>query len=469
MTRRRLAVLLVALVLVGAGGVGAYLALRGPSYPDAWDPRVLPFVEIVERERDLEFEHPVHVDFLSEEEFTSEVTADEDELSDEDREELEQMTGTLRALGLVSGEVDLFDQMNDLMGGGVIGLYSAEDKRIRMRGTELTPAVKATLVHELTHVLQDQHFDLAAKAEELDELDDSSASAGWEALVEGDANRIESAYTEQLSDQERQALEKDQDSQRDDARDRLEDVPEALQAMLGSSYAFGEALLALAVQLDGSSSVDSLFAEPPTTEEHLLDPWTLLEDEDEALEVRAPKLREGEEQFDSGTFGSPAWLMVLAERVDLRAALRAADGWGGDAYVAFERDGRACVRVAYRGDTPEDLQQLHRQLDRWVAAGPRGVASVSVQGKTLTFESCDPGSGGKAGREASQEALELAVGRTWLSRTVLQEDGVPEAFARCLAHELVMAFTLAQLNDSTLLEKDPDAQQTIQGLARGCV
>ena len=37
----------------------------------------------------------------------------------------------------------------------------------RVRGTELTPAVESTLVHELTHALQDQNFDLGKRFEDL--------------------------------------------------------------------------------------------------------------------------------------------------------------------------------------------------------------------------------------------------------------------------------------------------------------
>ena len=40
----------------------------------------------------------------------------------------------------------------------MLAYYSFRTKQITVRGRTLTPSVKATLVHELTHVLQDQHF-----------------------------------------------------------------------------------------------------------------------------------------------------------------------------------------------------------------------------------------------------------------------------------------------------------------------
>jgi uncharacterized protein YjaZ len=75
-----------------------------------------------------------------------------------------------------------------------------------VRGTELTPSVESTLVHELTHALQFQHFDLGKHHEELEEADDSAASSAYTALVEGDARRIQAAWRENLSEEEQEAL-----------------------------------------------------------------------------------------------------------------------------------------------------------------------------------------------------------------------------------------------------------------------
>ena len=135
-------------------------ATTAPTHPNAWDSRVKEYVDVVEDQRDLEFKHPIYVDFLSVKAFKKQVTSDEDDLTDKDREEIKQATSMFRALGLIEGEIDLFDTMNELQGAGIVGYYDYETERIRIRGTKLTPTVQSTLVHELTHALQDQHFDL---------------------------------------------------------------------------------------------------------------------------------------------------------------------------------------------------------------------------------------------------------------------------------------------------------------------
>lgn len=464
--RRRLlpvvaGVLVLALV---AGAVVVYLVFvrdTGPAHPDSWDPRVEELAQIVEDERDLDFEHPVYVDFLEEGAFAEQVTTDDEDLSDEDREEIEQFTGLFRAVGLVEGEVDLFASANELNEVGIVGYYSSEDERIRIRGTELTPAVRSTLVHELTHVLQDQRFDLDAKTEEVE--DDATAAGALDALVEGDARRIETTWRTGLDEEEQQAVADSLAEQSSGYEEASKDIPEVLRTMMGAPYALGEALLAVAVQQGGDRAVDALFEQPPTTDEHQLDPWSLVEDHAVPLDVPDPELAEGEKSFDDGPFGSVMWLLVLAERIPLKEALTAADGWGGDAYVAFEREGASCVRIDYRGDTLQDLDEMGAALTTWVGRLPSSTANVRVSGSMLTFESCDPGTqAASVATESSQDAISLALSRTYLSVS-LADSGFTPAQARCAADRLVRELTIKQLNDPDI---DP---QRVRGIIAPCL
>jgi hypothetical protein len=174
--------------------------------------------------------------------------------------------------------------------------------------------------------------------------------------------------------------------------------------------------------------------------------------------VDEPALSEGEESFDDGPFGAVMWLLVLAERIPVKEALTAADGWGGDAYVAFDRDGTACVRVDYRGDTRQDVGQMKRALGTWVRRLPKAQASVRRKGTLLEFESCDPGpKAASVATESSQEAVALALSRTYLSLT-LNKTGLELPLARCAADRLVRAFSVEELNDPSL---DPERVQAV--------
>ena len=154
----------------------------------------------------------------------------------------------MRALGLLDHRVDLLEVVNDLQGGGVIGLYDEEDKRIRMRGEDLTPAVKATLVHELTHALQDQHYDLEGRSEELDDDDDASSEL-WRRWSRATPTGSRGLRRRPVGGGEAGAGRGAR--ARASALERLKDV--RLSADRAESwYAFGEMLLALAIELEGN-------------------------------------------------------------------------------------------------------------------------------------------------------------------------------------------------------------------------
>ena len=231
---------LVLLLIIGTcvvGGCAARSDDRRPNpYPDAWDAKIAPFAEIVEDERGLEFEHPIYVDFLSVKEFQKQVSSDEEDLTAEDRKEIEQSAGMMRAVGLLEGKVDLFESSNKLAKVGTLGYYSYDDERIRIRGEKLTPAVQSTLVHELTHALQDQHFDLGARFKAL-ENDEGAASSSYRAVVEGDARRIESEWAKGLGKKRRAALERSEAAQGRKYKSQASDIPEILQTFMGAPYA----------------------------------------------------------------------------------------------------------------------------------------------------------------------------------------------------------------------------------------
>ena len=461
--------LLVAVVAAAAVATGLWSLNDDPDEPEVeWDPKVAGLAAFVEDERDLEFDHPVAIDFLSEREFEKEVTSEEEDLSDEEKEEIEQTGGLLRALGLLDHRADLLEVVNDLTGGAVIGLYDDEDKRIRMRGEDLTPATRATLVHELTHALQDQHFDLEGRSEEFDDADDDAVSAVWKAVVEGDARRIESAYVADLSAKERERLYAEEARQTERVEDRLKDVPPFLQTLLSSPYVFGEALLALATEVDSEDAINDLIADPPASEEYLLDPWTLLADDQAPLEVGRPDLS-GEKRIDDGTFGAPSLLFVLAERIGPKQALIAADGWGGDHYVEFERGDSTCIRIDYRGDRPQDVTEMRDALELWIAAGAAGTASVRDLGPALRFESCDPGQQAGGGNGGSRDALGLAVARTSLATQAIAEGGASESQARCIAAGVIHEFTLAEFKElNTTRTPDQQLIERVQAVSAGC-
>ncbi|HVL03863.1 MAG TPA: hypothetical protein VM386_05440 [Acidimicrobiales bacterium] len=441
----------MAVTIVLGAGIWAAVALKDPPFPDEWDPRVADLADYVAGQRGLPFEHPVHVDFLSEEDFRRTVTSEDAELSVEDRADLEQGAAFLRATGLASGEVDLFDSANELSGEATLAYYDPAVERVTVRGTELSVGVRATLVHELTHVLQDQHFDL----ERLGRLPSVGQNDAFLAVIEGDALRIEAGWAAELGRQDREALM----SERTETAGGVElgeDVPGALLALYSSPYVLGEPFVSVVLDERAEEGINEAIRTPPRTEEQLLDPYVYLAG-DEPVRVERPAVGEGEEVSEEGDFGALTWFLLLAEHLDPRQALRATDGWGGDSYVAVDRDGRACVRSAFRGDTPADTDEMTTALEEWSSSVPANDASVSRRGDDVVLESCDPGPDVTPGiGGGAEQALLYPVTRTYFTLRAL-ESGADEALARCMGNEFVLGLTMAELLGFNEALADPQA------------
>ena len=312
------------------------------------------------------------------------------------------------------------------------------------------------MVHELTHVLQDQIFDL----DQLTEADATSGElAAFRALVEGDAGRIEDSYEATLSDEEQAAI--DAAEANDTAAVEGEEIPEALEAIFGLPYALGGGFV-LALEAESDDAVDAAFRSPPTTEEHLLDPESYFDD-DEAIGVDAPDVGDAE-VLDAGDFGAASLYLVLASRIDLAQALRASIGWGGDAYVNYLQDDRTCVDLNVTGDEPSDVDELDAALVAWVAAGPSGTASLVREGDLVRLHACDPGVDAAGGTGSAFDALALAVTRTAII-TELIAAGADEGFVRCYVDAVLAAFTVEELTGS---EPPAEFDARIADVAIGC-
>src|SRR3546814_19560793 len=116
-------------------------------------PDVLPILarlaEFVEDERGLTFAHPVHVDFLTAEQYSAQTTSDPDGVADEEQAELDRYASELRAFGLATGEVDLFEAYNAVSDAGTLAFSDPSPERNPVRGTACTCGLQDKWGHTL--------------------------------------------------------------------------------------------------------------------------------------------------------------------------------------------------------------------------------------------------------------------------------------------------------------------------------
>jgi hypothetical protein len=461
---------IVALV-VGSLGLAAApaAAAKEPSIPDEWDPRVEQYVEFVEEHRKLEFDHPVTVKFLDDEAFVKAYQADDPEITKEDRREAERIAGQLRALGLVEGPVDLIESGRDLGATDTVGFYDQERKALSVRGTDLSDTdVRITLVHELTHALQDQEFDLT----KLDEqVETSGEDFALTALVEGDATYVEDDYLFSLPEAEQDAyFDEVPDGAAPDAPDdpSSPDIPPVLDLFTSGPYIFGSRYVDMLREAGGRARLDRAFAELPVSEEEIIDP-VAARDAREPKRVPTPKLSAGEQRHgDADDFGALSLYLVLASRLDPETALRAAEGWGGDRYVGFSRrdtDGAECVRIAFVGDTAVDTDEIADALAQWTAAVPAGAASSVRAGDRVELTACDSGATSPSA-DTLDAAVTLLVDRNDLALELLRVQAPPRV-ARCAGDRLAADPDMVALLDEA--EFTPSQEDRFTELVTGAV
>lgn len=337
--------------------------------------RVLPeLLRFTSEARGLPFVRPVRVTVLGDDAFRARLLEESEKHAEEDAEELRTTQRVLQGLGLLDDDVDLEKALESLFGDAVAGFYDTEKDDLVVRGDRLTVGVRVTLVHELTHALQDQHFDIDRK--DLEDRDDE-ASSGLQGLVEGDAVRVERLYRESLSDKERKQAEVDE---LEAGAGIAPDVPQVVLQLIAFPYIVGPDFATAVFDEAGQARLDAAFAEPPTTSEQLLHPESFLGAEP-IVPVETPQ-SDGKE-IDQGVMGELVLLLVL--NAGGASGQRAAEGWDGDRYIAWEDGDDTCVRVTIATDSPQDDAELRQALDRLA----RSRQGVTVTGKgPITMTSC---------------------------------------------------------------------------------
>ncbi|MDX6288137.1 MAG: hypothetical protein QOG53_3622 [Frankiales bacterium] len=427
-------------------------------FPDKWDARIAPLVAFVEQQKHGKFIRPVHVDLLSDGDFRKQArNAFLPERGSHEQEELERTAAVFQALGLM--REDLQSQLRILYGEGLVGYYAPRDNRVRLRGRFLTPGVRVTLVHELTHVWQDQH----PTGDGLDEDATNGQIAGLTAVLEGDATLVERAYLGTLSESEQQAVTDDDNSN----RDAQPTVPAVLESLFDSPYVLGPPLIEIVATGKPEIGRDGVLRNPPRTHAQIFDPWRYLDDEG-ASYIEPVAFEENDVPIPGqrADFGALMLYLMLGQRIDAKQAFQAADGWGGDTFEVFKRDEATCARMTLAGDTPANTRAIETALERWRRAVPAATAKISAYSEGVHFESCDAPTADP--RSSDGDLLALPALRSTAGAELIV-DGTAPAVARCAATGLVRSLPTPTLLGSTRATlHSPSIQRTLRQLVTSC-
>ena len=238
----------------------------------------------------------------------------------------------------------------------------------------MTPFVQVVIAHELTHALDDQHFDLS-QLDELEEQADEAAFA-YLSLVEGTASFVGDAYKAQLAPDDAAAY------QAEEYAIGLEQLPSAMGLppflLIGGQvpYASGQRFVEGLVDGGGMAAVDAAYADPPTTSEQILDPAVAAAAE-APVALTPPEAPAGVEVVEEGAFGAVDLRLLEVVSDPLTALIdpnigqiEPVPGFGGGRYVSWTDGGQSCIALEAVGDDAAGSATIADALEAWAGAAP---------------------------------------------------------------------------------------------------
>ena len=307
-------------------------------------------------------------------------------LDEGDRALLTLKQEVYRLLGLVPEEADLVELQISLLRGLVLGFYDPDVKALFvLSDLGLTSSVtRLTIIHEVVHALQDQHYDI--NATDLRLRDDWDASMAYIDLLEGDARGTETDFVSPSSSGNLGLACSDAALQ----VNRGSNIPLVVQRELQAPYADGMCFV-WSVRGRLPEGMASIYRDLPSSTEQVLHPQKYLEGEDPrpvALQPLAATLGAGWRQTASSTFGEFGLQTLLLQGLsEVSVVKRGAEGWGGDRWALYAGDGGArLLHLSTVWDTEADAKEFWQAFLRSVNVRSNGAAGASLSALTLTWE-----------------------------------------------------------------------------------
>ena len=294
-------------------------------------------------------------------------------------EELDRAELTLRVLGLLPQRFDVTAAFLDAMREQAAGYYDPATGAFYLLDDVPEAAARIVMVHELTHALEDQHFDLDGRLRAA--LDDDDRLVAHSAIHEGSATLLMMVYLLRAmaaGTLDASALESFQGMA---GTDVLGTLPDILARQLIAPYLLGPTFLArgnrFGVTGGGypAADVDRVYREPPASSEQILHPekyWTE-ERRDPPIPVAlgdaGSLLGERFVRTATGVLGElglgplvgatvPTDLGDVGAQDGARWTNVAAAGWGGDRWELWQRGGAAVVLLLTVWDSATDAQEF---------------------------------------------------------------------------------------------------------------
>lgn len=313
--------------------------------------------------RELKFKSKVPISYLTPDQVALRIKAEIKRQKLSGSLALEAKAGAM--LGLYPPNFDLAEVSVGMLKRQIAGFYDPRKKDLVIVESPLAKGVNITRVqkletvnvvaHELTHGLQDQHFNIGATLEQAKNDDDRSVA--MRAVIEGDAtlagfgfiagrmdDEVLNVFVKHIPDMDKEFAEKSQD------------VPLGVREPFIFQYEYGARFVAEAYHRDGWKGVDALYAHPPQTSQQIMNPWMYFDRSTPRPEVHLAgyeKVLAGWKQAEVSTFGELLLRVIIRSTLGKDSAYVAlANAWAGDSAVILVKGESVTIlwMVAFTND-----------------------------------------------------------------------------------------------------------------------
>jgi hypothetical protein len=262
----------------------------------------------------------------------------------EDRDATQRYADTksAEAFGLLPRNFDLDSFMVELLTEQIAGLYDPKAHEFYIADWIPLKSQREVMAHELTHALEDQHFQIEPWLKSARPNDD--AELAREAFLEGSATAAMVDYLLREQGMNMSFLsmpEFDPSILLGELENspNLKKAPSFIKDSLIFPYFAGMTFTAAAFKPAGWSSIGRVFANPPATTQQIMHPALYKSGHvPEKVELPSIEARLGKEwkQLDDNLMGEFGWLEVFKQFLGDERAKPLAAAWEGDRYQVFE-------------------------------------------------------------------------------------------------------------------------------------
>jgi hypothetical protein len=276
-------------------------------------------------------------------------------------EQLRASEIALRKLGLAPADFQLRAFIIKLLAEQVAGYYDPKTREFHIADWIDLDGQRPVMAHELTHALQDQHFNL--RRFEKWPKHDSDAELAAHALVEGDASLLMLQYLARNPLRQFSFL-KSMVLGGGGSTEQLDKAPRVLRETLTFPYFQGMTFATQVHKRGGWDAVSAAYKNLPKSTEQILHPEKYFAGDEPrkvALKNISPALGKHWKMADSDVEGEWGYYLLLDEFLKAGdESKKAAEGWGGDRYALFtgpnERDALVAQKTVW--DTEQDAREF---------------------------------------------------------------------------------------------------------------